>query len=443
LIKLNLHEEAFNPQFKYVWQSKADFLVLYGGGGSGKSENAADKVMLRSLTEKGHRMVNFRKVGKTIRVSQWLLIKDKIKRHKMAKLWNLRETEMTATNLVNGNEILSIGMDDREKIKSLTEPTSFWINEATELDKEDFLQLIMRLRGFSLNYKQIILDFNPIDEFHWLRSYFFTPAIEDKINNTGFAESIQNIEIEGKIEQITTHILHSTWRDNAFLSQKDKAKYEMMKTIDSKYYDVYGKGLWGKIGNLVYPKGYIILPKEEYPETYNEIIYGLDFGFTAPTSLSRYGLVYEDTEKGRKIKSYKEQLIYETGLTLKDLIDRMSEVGIKPSETIYADNQDPAKIEQLNYCTDENGGYKFSVVPADKDVKNGIDFVRSVERYSCPENVDANKEVTAYRWKLDARGNPIDGEPIKYNDHSQDEERYALYTNSLYQELQMAFININ
>lgn len=472
MIKLNLHAEAFNPQFKYVWQSKADFLVLYGGGGSGKSENAADKVVIRMMTEPNHRMVNFRKVGKTIRVSQWLLLKDKIKRHGMEKLWDLRSTEMTATFKPNGSEILSIGMDDREKIKSLTEPTSFWINEATELDREDFLQLIMRLRGFSPYYKQTILDFNPIDEFHWIRDYFFTAAIEDKLNAHGIAESVQNVEIDGKIQQITTHIMHSTWRDNNFLAPKDKAKYEMMKTIDPKYYEVYGLGLWGKVGNLVYPKGYNIIEKEDYPKTYDEKILGLDFGYTNPTSLSRYYLVYEDTERGQKIKSYKEQLIYESGLTLDKLIEKMDELGISNDETIYADSQDPAKIEALNsYQTTrinlkllaeikaakgfdelpeeekskkikeaEYVCYPFSVYPADKDVKNGIDHVRSVERYSCPENVDANKEITGYRWKLDARGKPIDGEPIKYNDHSQDEERYALYTHSLIPDFKMAFI---
>jgi phage terminase large subunit len=440
LIKLNLHEEAFNPQFKYVWQSKADFLVLYGGGGSGKSESLMDKRLIRCMTEPGHRMVNLRQVGKTIRISQWLLLKDKIRRWECEKLWKFRDTEMIATFLPNKNDIMSIGIDDVEKMKSLVEPTDFHLEEATEVSKEDFLQLILRLRGYSPYYKQFGISFNPIDEFHWLREYFFTPAIEAQLNKTGIAESIQTVMIEGTPEIITTHILHSTWRDNVFLPRKDKAKYEMMQKIDKSYYDVYGLGLWGKVGNLVYPNGYIIISKEDYPKTYNEVIYGLDFGYTAPTSLSRYGLVYEDTEKGRKIKSYKEQLIYESGLSLKQLIERMKECEIKPSETIYADSQDPAKIDALNDAVDEKGGYMFSVVPADKDVKNGIDYVRSIERYSCPENTDANKEIVAYRWKLDARGKPIDGEPIKYNDHSQDEERYALYTNSQLQELQIAFI---
>ena len=147
LIKLKLNDEAFNPQFKYAWQSKADFLVLYGGGGSGKSEEIMDKRLLRCMTEPGHRMVNLRQVGKTIRIAQWLLLKDKIKRWGMEKFWKLRDTEMIATFKPNGNDILSIGIDDVEKMKSLVEPTDFHLEEATEVKKQDFLQLVLRLRG--------------------------------------------------------------------------------------------------------------------------------------------------------------------------------------------------------------------------------------------------------------------------------------------------------
>jgi len=393
------------------------------------------------MLEPGHRMVNLRQVGKTIRISQWLLLKDKIRRHGMEKLWKLRDTDMIATFLPNGNEILSIGIDDVEKMKSLVEPTDFHLEEATEVSRDDFLQLVLRLRGYSASYKQFTVSFNPIDEFHWLREYFFTPAIEKQLNDKGIAESIQEVMIEGKPEIITTHILHSTWRDNNFLSRKDKAKYEMMKNTDAKYYQVYGLGLWGKVGNLVYPSGFTILDKGDYPKTYDEIVYGLDFGYTNPTSLSRYGIIYEDTEFRKKTKVYIENLIYEDGLTLKELIKRMSALGISPSETIYADSQDPAKIEQLNNSTDEDGKYIFSVLPADKDVKNGIDYVRTCELYSCAENASHNKEITSYRWKLDARGKPIDGEPIKYNDHSMDEMRYALYSHSMIPDFKMEFIN--
>ena len=118
----------------------------------------------------------------------------------------------------------------------------------------------------------------------------------------------------------------------------------------------------------------------------------------------------------------------------------MNELGISPGDTIYADCQDPAKIDALNSFQNQDGIYPFSVVPADKDVKNGIDYTRSVERYSHAGNTHFNKEITAYRWRLDSRGNPIDGEPVKYQDHFMDAERYAFYTRSQIPDFKMAFI---
>lgn len=439
-VRIKIHDRAFNRQFKSVWQSQADFIVLYGGGGSGKSQMAGHKTLLRMMLEEKHRMVNFRKVGKTIRISQFLLLNDEIKRWGAEKLFDVNKTEMTITFKPNGNQILSIGMDDREKIKSLVEPTSFWVNEATELDKEDFQQLMMRLRGYSNNYKQIIIDFNPIDEYHWLKDWFFPPAVQDKLNSDGFAELVQNIEIDGKAVNVTSHIWHSTWKDNRFLMDADKAKYEMMKTIDPNYYNIYAKGLWGKIGNLVYPNGYVIIDKEDYPKEYDEVIYGLDFGYTNPSCLVRIGLRNIDNEKGKYTEAYLEELLYEERLTVKELAQRMSEFNIKPTDSIYADCADPTKIDMLNQYTNEKGEPLFSVFPADKDVKNGLDYTRGVKRFSCAGNVNLNKEITVYRWKTDARGLPIDGEPIKYKDHLMDAERYALYTHAQVPDFKMAFI---
>ena len=51
-----------------------------------------------------------------------------------------------------------------------------------------------------------------------------------------------------------------------------------------------------------------------------------------------------------------------------------------------------------------------------------------------------NREVKNYRLKVDAKGNYIDYEVIKYMDHTQDNERYAIYTHSKIPELKMAFI---
>ena len=95
----------------------------------------------------------------------------------------------------NGNEILTTGLDDPEKIKSIYNITSIWIEEATELEKGDFDQLDLRLRNDSDNYKQIILSFNPVSETHWIKAEFFDKPIEN------------------------CTLLHSTFKNNKFLDK--------------------------------------------------------------------------------------------------------------------------------------------------------------------------------------------------------------------------------
>ena len=55
-----------------------------------------------------------------------------------------------------------------DRIKSLTDVTDMWIEEPTEIRKEEFEMIKLRLRGAPLNnnYRQLLLTFNPIDQNH-------------------------------------------------------------------------------------------------------------------------------------------------------------------------------------------------------------------------------------------------------------------------------------
>jgi phage terminase large subunit len=73
----------------------------------------------------------------------------------------------------NGNQLISSGMDDVEKLKSIAGITGTWGEEATEISFEDFKQIDLRLRGNTTNYKQHILTYNPIDSDHWIAQKYF------------------------------------------------------------------------------------------------------------------------------------------------------------------------------------------------------------------------------------------------------------------------------
>ena len=76
----------------------------------------------------------------------------------------------------NGNMAVFKGLDDREKLKSITFPkgelTDIWVEEASQISQADFNQLDVRLRGRAAP-KQMVLTFNPISAQHWLKARFF------------------------------------------------------------------------------------------------------------------------------------------------------------------------------------------------------------------------------------------------------------------------------
>jgi phage terminase large subunit len=216
-----------NDTFFPLYTNKDRYLVLMGGGGSGKSIFAGRKILERVQSEKGHRILVVRKVAKTIRPSCFDQLKAQIGQHYNISDWTINKTDMVMT-YKNGSQILFAGLDDVEKLKSIYGITGIWIEEASELDESDFNQLDIRLRGETTYYKQIIIAFNPIDVNHWLKKRFF-----DK-----------------KHPNATTH--HSTYKDNRFLDDEAKQVLEAYKGTDPYYYTVYCLGQWGVFGKTIF-----------------------------------------------------------------------------------------------------------------------------------------------------------------------------------------------
>lgn len=198
------------------------YLILYGSAGSGKSVFAAQKIVSRMLTETGHRFLVIRKVATTLRQSCFELIKQIIIDEGQTPNFTILESSMHITCNLNGNEIIFAGLDDPEKIKSIAAITSVWCEEPTELNEKDFSQLELRVRGETENYKQFILTFNPVDEDSWIKKRFYD-----------------------KPDKQTT-IVHTTFRDNAFLDA-DYIKHLTERVVaNENLYRVYVLGQWGR-----------------------------------------------------------------------------------------------------------------------------------------------------------------------------------------------------
>lgn len=236
MIKIDLSNlpKITNDTFIPLYKDKSRFLVLKGGAGSGKSVFVAAKIVYRMLTEQHpthpHRILVIRKVGKTIRESCWALICTTIRKWGMGKIFKLNKSDFTITCKLNNNQVIFAGIDDPEKIKSITDITGIWIEEASEIQKNDLDQLNLRLRGWTPFYKQIILSFNPISLGNYLRKEFFTDERPDS----------------------TVH--NSTYKDNKFLDDAYRQQLEAYKIRNPYYYQVYVLNEWGAAQGVAFPE---------------------------------------------------------------------------------------------------------------------------------------------------------------------------------------------
>lgn len=250
-----------------------------------------------------------------------------------------------------------------------------WLNEANEFTLEDWRQLSLRTE------KIIFLDFNPSDPYSWIYD-----------------------EVATRPDCI---IIHSTYKDNPFLPPEIIKEIEHYIEVDDNYWRVYGLGLRGASQSLVYPNWEYY---SEEPE-FEAVIYGLDFGYNSPSALVQVGIRDEGW--------YVEELLYEKYLTNQDLIAKLLAMNLSRNSEIYPDSAEPNRIEELK----RDGLY---VIPAEKDIKKGIDTVKSRKLYIKNNSINLAQEIRHYNWK-EKNGQVLD-EPVKLNDHLLDAMRYAIYS---------------
>lgn len=223
-------KETNNETFLPLFFDKHRYLVLKGGGGSGKSIFTGRKILERVTTEPGHIFLVLRKVEKTLRRSCFAQLKDQAEKYysDCIKYYPKGESGDMYISFKNGSIIIFCGLDNAEKLKSIYDVTGIWIEEASEITREDFNQMNIRLRTNFDFYLQIILSFNPISITHWLKNRFF-----------------DNPDPDARIHE-------STYKDNRFLNEESRKVLEGFRQTDPYYYMVYCLGEWGVSGKTVF-----------------------------------------------------------------------------------------------------------------------------------------------------------------------------------------------
>lgn len=228
-VNIKISKKVFNPVYLPYLENEDRYLVFYGGGSSGKSYFIAERYIYKLLKPKKCNLLVVRQTADTNRRSTFPLLKQVISNWSLTEHFKVNESDMRMKCTLTGNEVAFAGLDDVEKIKSITfengELTDIWVEEATETQEADINQLKVRLRG-GKSKKQMVLSFNPINIQHWIKKHF--------------------------IDSELATVCFSTYKDNKFLTDDDRKALEDLKKIDEYTYEVYCLGKWGIVGKTVF-----------------------------------------------------------------------------------------------------------------------------------------------------------------------------------------------
>lgn len=162
-----------NPSFAPCKAVDRRFIIPYGGAGSGKSVFTAQHMIEKCLRDGNHFILLVRKVRTDIRDSNFAQVKKVLEETPLHRRAHIRRQEMRIS-YDTGAEMKGFGLDDSQRLKSVTDPTVIWVEEANQIAEQDFTQLNLRLRGQMGVRFQIWLTFNPnIGRSHWIRRKFF------------------------------------------------------------------------------------------------------------------------------------------------------------------------------------------------------------------------------------------------------------------------------
>jgi phage terminase large subunit len=411
-IDLNNLAEATNKSFQPLFTNKDRWLILMGGGGSGKSYFAAEKVLIRILKAASegriHNFLCLRKTKVAARLSIFKLFCEYIIEWGLSDKASINKTDMTIT--LFGSQIIITGMDDPEKIKSIQGITSIWLEEMTEFTEDDFNQLDLRLRGVLPDYKQIMGTFNPINEQHWIRQKLFGDKLQASIESGNkFVRRKYSSVVDNETIEFHMTVMHSTYKDNEYIDKTYKAQLESLVTRDKNFYNIYCLGQWGNLKGLIFDNWEIT---KEWPIEGDTGGFGLDFGFAIdPSACVEVVFVGQDL--------YIREHLYETKLTNPDIATRL--LPIVRRGLIVADNAEPKSIAEIRTAG-------LHIVPCSKgkdSILHGIQRIRQYNVYLYHTSDNLKKEFQSYKW-AEARDGTLLNKPADVFNHCIDALRYIV-----------------
>ena len=354
--------------FEHLLESKSRVTQHIGGTRSGKTFAILQFLIAKGLESKK----NITVVRKTIPSLKRTVIKDFTDILKGLNLW--KEDDFNTSDRIyrlGDSTIQFINSDDPDKLRGLKSDILF-IDEASEIDEETYFQLSIRTT------EKIILAYNPtISPYHWLR----------QMND---------------VDRFVT-----TYKDNPFLPKEMIQAIEDLKEKNPKYWTIYGLGNFAPNEKAIYQFEIVDDFEAEF------VAFGLDWGYSQdPTAVVA---VYKNGDN-----LYFEEVLYEKGLVMKDLADRLNKFDIDKSYEIWCDSSEPRSIEELYRL-----GFNAKAVKKGPDsIKFGIGVLQNYKLHILKSSQNLINEMYSYQYSTDKNGYTTDI-PEGGLDHLLDALRYV------------------
>ncbi len=251
-----------------------------------------------------------------------------------------------------------------------------YVNECINIDYETYRQLAIRTT------KTIFLDCNPCYEF-WL---------DEKV-----------------LIRPDAMLIHSTYRDNEFLSQAQIDEIESNRN-DKDWWLVYGEGQTGLRQGVIIQNWDIV---SDMPDIYKKRWIGIDFGFTNdPTAIVDIRLAGGDL--------WIDEILYAKGYDNIMISDYLKSKDIPLVVSLIADSAEPKSIKEIL-----SQGWKIESAQKGRDsIVSGLSILNRYKKHISKRSVNIINEYRNYRWQTDDFGNATNTPIDKYN-HSIDAQRYV------------------
>ena len=374
-----------NRLLNEMLKSDKRFISHVGGSRSGKTYSILQYLLIYALKNTGKTITIARKTFPSLRLGAMREFFQVLKDNELYKEEWHNKTNNYYT--LNDNTIQFISIDQSIKLRGLKHDIVF-LDEVNEITKEEADQIFMRTT------EKVIMAQNPSDALHFSLRYREDP---------------------------NALYLHSTYKDNPFLEEAIVRQIESYKDSDEDQWLVYGLGLPSKNNELVYSNWQMFDSEDELYTVdeegkrwpiYEDVMYGADWGWNHPSAIIK---VWIDSNRKRV---WCKEVIHESFLTTDDLI-RKVKPELDLERKMYCDSAEPKTIEAVRRAG-------IDAVAANKEVKEGIDCVKSYKMFIHRDSVKLQNELRRYKWKV--KNEVKTDEPIKLFDDGLCAIRYAIWT---------------